>query len=360
MFKKIISSILAIAMLASIGTTVFANESGVESVDYNMLTDNQKLVYDYWDVINDGDWSEWADSYAPAVSNTYFDFATNTENQNNNLGILTVSSAKVVDIVRVDNYNAPRYPELQSYYESESAYECYVAIVDLNVKENNGYFTDGQSKHLITLVNDGGNWGIGGMSGCPDNFFTRGNGRGFNDFIDEPSTILVKDETGYVNKSGVSFDSVVFNATCNEIGNKGYNAEAIKANVMAVKMCAWWAKAGEYRETEGCDIKYGDIAYKSKNDATATNQKTIQSAIDAVDGMYIVSDSKTGGKLFYTSYFAGTASDTGKATGQLRQNGSNYLATNASYKYDWKKIIHYYFDNSKYNNDTSVGIVQIK
>lgn len=31
MFKKIISSVLAVIMLASIGTTVFANESGVES-----------------------------------------------------------------------------------------------------------------------------------------------------------------------------------------------------------------------------------------------------------------------------------------------------------------------------------------
>ena len=39
--------------------------------------------------------------------------------------------------------------------------------------------------------------------------------------------------------------------------------EAIKANVMAIKMCGWWAHAAGYRSAEGCDIKYGDVAYKS-------------------------------------------------------------------------------------------------
>lgn len=47
---------------------------------------------------------------------------------------------------------------------------------------------------------------------------------------------------------------------------------------------------------------------------------------------------------------------TGKNSGRLRQNGSNYLASTKSYTYT--EILHYYYDNSSYNNP-SVGIVKI-
>ena len=38
--------------------------------------------------------------------------------------------------------------------------------------------------------------------------------------------------------------------------------------------------------------------------------------------------------------------------------GAEYLATNSLYKYGWEKILHYYYDNSSFNNP-SVGIVKI-
>lgn len=76
-------------------------------------------------------------------------------------------------------------------------------------------------------------------------------------------------------------------------------------------------------------------------------------AINAVDGKKLVS---SGGQLFFTSYFAGSSNTDGKNSGRLRQNGSNYLASTKSYTYT--EILHYYYDNSSYNNP-SVGIVKI-
>lgn len=64
----------------------------------------------------------------------------------------------------------------------------------------------------------------------------------------------------------------------------------------------------------------------------------------------------SGGQLFFTSYFAGSSNTDGKNSGRLRQNGSNYLASTKSYTYT--EILHYYYDNSSYNNP-SVGIVKI-
>lgn len=58
----------------------------------------------------------------------------------------------------------------------------------------------------------------------------------------------------------------------------------------------------------------------------------------------------------HESYFAGSSNTDGKNSGRLRQNGSNYLASTKSYTYT--EILHYYYDNSSYNNP-SVGIVKI-
>lgn len=72
----------------------------------------------------------------------------------------------------------------------------------------------------------------------------------------------------------------------------------------------------------------------------------------------MVSDDNSGNQLFYASYVAGQKDATGKGKGRLRQNGAEYLATNSLYKYGWGKILHYYYDNSSFNNP-SVGIVKI-
>lgn len=93
----------------------------------------------------------------------------------------------------------------------------------------------------------------------------------------------------------------------------------------------------------------GDVAYKS----SYQTKPAITNAINAVDGKKLVS---SGGQLFFTSYFAGSSNTDGKNSGRLRQNGSNYLASTKSYTYT--EILHYYYDNSSYNNP-SVGIVKI-
>lgn len=231
------------------------------------------------------------------------------------------------------------------------------------VNEDNGYFSNGISSHLIILVKDNDGWHIGTMLGCPselndmtvlsNNILRKG--YGFCNCGTEPSTIDVMDEKGTVHKN-VSFEDFIINVTCNEIGNEGYNTNALKANIIAVKMCGWWAVEANYRETYGCDIKNGDVNYRSSLKTPDTNTQIVKNAVSDLDGWRMVSSSETGGKLFFASFFAGSANATGKGTGRLRQNGSNYLAE--SLKYDWKQILHYYYDNSSYNNP-DVGTVQI-
>ena len=97
---------------------------------------------------------------------------------------------------------------------------------------------------------------------------------------------------------------------------------------MAAKMCGWWAKVAQYRDSIGADIQYGDVAYV---DGT-TVKESVKKACNAISKYKMVSDDNSGNKLFYASYVAGQKDATG--------------------------ILHYYYDNSSFNNP-NVGIVKI-
>ena len=354
--NKILSVVMSLAIAMSLSVSALAVDTDTSS--------NEALITNYLESINSGDWNDWVSFYAPSVQSDYQAFVSNDSNLENNTGILTVNSVDVLSVEKVDNSYAPKvYPELMEYFADESTYECYKVDMATTVNEDNGYFSNGTSSHLVILVKDNDGWHVGTLLGCPSELngvtalsnITPRKGYGFCDCGSEPSTINVMDEKGTVHKNE-SFEEFVVNATCNEIGNMGYDTDALKANIMAVKMCGWWAVEAEYRQSYGCDIKNGDVNYRSKLNTTNANTQTVRDAVSDLDGWRMVSSSGTGGKLFYAAFFAGSSNSTGKGTGQLRQNGSNYLAI--SLGYDWKEILHYYYDNSSYNNP-NVGTVQI-
>lgn len=144
---------------------------------------------------------------------------------------------------------------------------------------------NGTNFSLVLMIREASGWKIGGICKCPRDLGSVPAGitvsrqsYGFVSYQSQPSYIKVKDENGTV--KNVAFSTYLKNVTYNEIGNMGYYDEAIKANVMAIKMCGWWAHAAGYRSAEGCDIKYGDVAYKS----SYQTKPAITNAINAVDG----------------------------------------------------------------------------
>lgn len=359
--RCILSMVLMIAVLLSTSSLSFAAEN-IQSA--TAIPGNEEMVANFWESMNGGNWADWISYYPDQIQTEYLSFVSQ-ENLLNNVGILTISHSEVISVARVANVYAPKmYPELQEYFERETTYECYKVDVVLDVKAENAYFLDGNNSFLTIAVKDETTWRIGAICKCPAELSdpygisttATGIGYGLISFISEPTTISVMDETGTIH-TNESFSNFIFNVTCNEIGNEGFDDDAVKAQIIAIKMCGWWAKAGGYRAAYGCDIKHGDVAYKSYNAATAANQATIQNLVNYMDGFYMVSSAGTGEKLFFASFYAGGANSNGQGQGRLRQNGANYLAT--EYEYTWDQILHYYYDNSAYNNP-NVGIVSIK
>ena len=349
--KKFIVSILSCTIVLTLAPCALAMDTYTEN--------NEVLVKNFFESAGTGNWSQWAEYFAPSVRGEYQRFVSNAENRANNIGILAVETVNVISIEKVSNDYAPKvYPELMDFFADETAYECYKVTLRTTVAQANSYFFTGTSSHLVITVKESGSWYIGTFLGCPEplSIETATSGRaarkgyGCCDLDGEVTTIAVMDEAGTIHS--VSLDDFIINVTCNEIGNEGYHTNALKANVIAVKMCGWWAKEASYREAYGCDIKNGDVNYRSSLLTTTANTQTVTDAVEAMDGYIMVS---SGGKVFFASFWSGSYNDSGAGTGRLRQNGSDYLATELGYS--WSEILHYYYDNSAYNNP-NVGTVQ--
>ncbi len=346
-----IAAIVGVSPVAAQNTRASGHSTyAVSAVDEVDNDENIIFINDF--IESTGEWNAWSSYYADSVKGKYVDFVNNANNLNDHVGILTVSSAEVIDIKKVDNSFVPVLPELVSYIESGN-YETYLVAMNMDVKENTEYFNDGINYKLVILVNDNGNWKVGAQISAPEEIYgkeKRGIGYGLLTPGSMPATINVRDSGGTVHKN-VNFTSFIKNVCQNEIGNMGYHAAAIKANAMAIKMAGWWAKVAQYRDTYGADIMYGDVAYVPGT----TSNASVNSAVNAIIDYRCVSSSATGSKLFFTSYFAGNNDNSGEGSGRLRQNGSNYLANSG---YSWREILHYYYDNSSYNNP-NVGIIRI-
>lgn len=409
MTKRILATLLAtiIASIPSMSVLAFATEDvNMLPLQLDSISQNEQLIYDYYNSINDGDWQEWASYYAEGARALYEDFVIDEEAQNNNTGILAVNSTEVISIDKISNDYAPYYRELEQYYSSQESYECYMVGIDMTVTKETKYFYNGVNYKLVVLVNDDGEWGIGATCGCPiellvnakevypvedaiqsyverafgnvqtssiteanlvDGSFTiQAIGTGFitGDIDSPPATINVGDgKIGANNKperkSNETFtptlSEYVYNSTSNEIYSS-YNAEAIKACAVAIKMYAWWCSLGTYREAFECDLLGNyDQAY---DDSMTTYPSTVSAAVDDVIDYYIISGSNIGtnsGRLFSTNCNNFTSYDYWHS-GIMVQSGTQNLASN--YNYTWQDIVHYYFDNSIYNHP-DCGIVQI-
>lgn len=322
-------------------------------------SEQEQVIINYFNSINQQNWSAWSSGYAPSIRDSYFKFSTNINNQQKNLGILTVNNVTILAIQKFDAETAPRYPELEQYYKNDN-YECYKVSMNLTVNEETRYFKNGYQERLVILVKENNKWYIGASCGYVSPL-TRGTGTGFltGDLDNPPSTITVDqhDNSTWSKPSpvgkpiDVDFDDFVLNTVCGEIGNAGYESAAIKAVTVSDRMFSWWCVLGHYRDTYGCDIVGGfDVAYNPDRNVNSFSQ-SVRNTITSALNNYVVSSN---GKFFSVGANNYSKYDY-KGSGHVVQSGANKLAKDG---YTWQNILHYYLDNSSYNWPNA-GIVKV-
>ena len=297
--------------------------------------------------------------YAPVARGDYLRLVNNEENHTNNVGLLTVSSVELCSSELVsDDFASMFYKELIPYYDDPNTVACYFVDLDMTVNVDNGYYHNGKTRQVMILVKDNDIWYAGAIYPyCGDDLQTKGIAQGFLDYAPEPSTIRVIDEDGRI--STVTLSDFLFNAICNEIGNMGFDNDAVYANVLALKMLGWWGATGHAYGSKGYDIGHGDAAYCSYNGATPANQTKMRQAIAKMQGIRMTCIVNGEEKLFGSTHAAGEYNTKYKGSGILRQKGSHFLATNSAYGYNWRQILEFYYNNSNYNH-TPIDEITIK
>jgi hypothetical protein len=320
-------------------------------------SDEEQLIYDYFEAVDSGDWEIWANYYALDVRDSYIEFVENTENHANNIGILTVNSAAVISITQVTDEAAPSgvYDELEEHFEDTSAYNCYKVVVDMSINEDNGYYLEGINEKIIILINENGEWKVGSTYNAPQsNPRLRGVGQlvGFcaGAYSTKPSIVRVKESSTYIVSPTLSV--YVRNTIQNEVGNLNYPSNALKALCVASQSHVWWFCLTKYWDAQGYDIRSydGTVNYHSGT----TINSAITTAYNSVSGYYI----KASNGLHFSTPYNSKATANSQSSGQLYEDGAK---TKANQGMTWQNILHYYFDNSTFNLQPgdSTGIVSV-
>lgn len=377
---RIISFVLALFCLISILPFRVLAET-----EYSNYAAEQR-VYEFYDRISKGEWQEWALCYAPCVRQMCLEFISNEANINNKAGIFCVNNAEVLDVVQLPQIQHPfdlGNEELSQLFSNPENYVSYKVTVRYTVDEPNAFFCNMDSNELITLVKENGEWFVATESkyfdeDCNNSFPDDSVGcesigiMGYSDdispvasFGNAPDPIRVYSGSSAVS---VSFEEFLINTTCNEIGNLNFEDDAIIANIVAIKMMGWYCHASGYYDEYGYDIVGVNtsgytpiVAYDHGNfhGCLESNIARITSLVNNCTRYYMLTSD---GKLFDSNYRAGSEGSAGEeGGGRLFQYGSNYLAQHG---YDWREILHYYYDNSiEYYSwskpNQSIGTVQI-
>lgn len=130
---------------------------------------------------------------------------------------------------------------------------------------------------------------------------------------------------------------------------KDVHIEALKAFSLCVRNLGWYRTLYPYDANGAYDIDdYRDQAFDLAMYSQLNSYNDNVTAMDEVWNVMMFDGAK---KLFYPAYRSGTYSDFRDTAENLDpdepyskfyQNGSNYLATESNY--DYKQILHYYYD----------------
>ena len=297
--------------------------------------------------------------------------------------VLNIKHADILEISKLDDrYRSDTflYASLAEIFSDTNSYDCYYVRMNLDVYESKNIFVNGENEYVITVVKENGRWYIGTLRRYEPIALTedlakpvggilptrtaevdKTNTYYYSSFSNQPSIIRVRDDTGQTHF--VQFKEFIVNVTCNEIGAMGFATDAVVANIIAIKMCGWWATAARknlaYHIKGGSNPSYALVAYvhNSYGGCTTAQVNNIRNLVSKYMDTYMISSSASGSKIFFPNYRAGTKGVAGSSgTGRMYQYGSDYLADSGM---NWMKILHYYYDNSD-ENDINVGIIQIK
>lgn len=118
------------------------------------------VVREYIGYIDEQDWDGYINISSERDRSDLTDFVTSKDNQAQNLGILTVTNAKVQDILPID---PQEIPQVMLADDGEDT-QAFIVTIDMTVKEETKYFYNGLNIFTILMVKETNGWTVRNMS----------------------------------------------------------------------------------------------------------------------------------------------------------------------------------------------------
>ncbi len=321
------------------------------------------IISEYIEKVNEQNYLALCDYVKEQMAEEYRCVFSNELNIENKCGIMAISNADVYDFCQIDDINDILYENV-NYDSYNSSY--FLVRLDITVKEGSSSdFVDGINYWGFVIGNENGKEKIIDIylfdeESCAMYFqpMTRGCDTPMSTTGDKwtmPSSIKV-----YITSIGtiktVDFKTYCLNVTACEIGNMGYDINAIRAQSIAVKNYAWRRiMLPQKYSTQGYHVQdsTNDQVYNENIGQTTINN--VRYGVDSVWDYFMLDNDY---KLFPAFYLANVSN--GANGGIMSQNGANSLANQS---YSFEQILHYYYDRvsgvSYVNTEVALGTIRI-
>ncbi|GHU61853.1 hypothetical protein FACS189418_2220 [Clostridia bacterium] len=122
------------------------------SIPANYSSDMVKnLIKTMVKALNEQDWGKYLSLWCQEEQNALRQFLTNTQNQEEALGILTVKYAVLKEIKKLSQQEQLEYAEVYEYLDRYQNVESYVVAIDYGVRQVNKYFYNGINYIILTV-----------------------------------------------------------------------------------------------------------------------------------------------------------------------------------------------------------------
>ena len=125
--------------------------------------DYEQMIADLFSHINDGDFLDYANCYAPNVREMEVNMATNEWNLEQKTGVLNFKHVDILVISKLNDRYCRPAPDFSTEIDEKllldtDNFDCLYVKVNLDVFTPNEDYSDGEYEFVITTVKENGEW----------------------------------------------------------------------------------------------------------------------------------------------------------------------------------------------------------
>lgn len=171
---KLLSLILSLSMITAIMLSgpafALSSDSSVSSQD---------VIYKTISAMNSQDWETYVALQCNENKADYETFLGNKDNEDQQLGLFNIISAKVFEIKELPLEKITAFTKIDEYLKKYENVAAYYVGIDYAVHEESQYYINGVNYNLVVVGQEDGQWKIVEMSDAPiESFVSMGLGFG--------------------------------------------------------------------------------------------------------------------------------------------------------------------------------------